>query len=296
MSATPRHQTAAVGRHGSTVTRTRSFVARALERVLGRRRLVRISRYLLNHARRDGPNEIGENGELLVQRFALEQAGPRAVIFDVGANVGQWSSALLDQCSCPLDLHVFEPSAATFGRLKQTLCSQGPVTIVLNHLAASSTEGSATLFKPHELAGSSSLHPVAGSHLAPETVETTTLDRYCDDRHIDHVDLLKIDAEGHDHHVLLGASGLLARRSIDVVQFEYNHRWIGPRCYLKDVFELVEPSGYRVGKVTPEGIEWYPRWSPELETLIEANFVAALPAVAEGMAAIGWWAEPGTTT
>lgn len=268
----------------------RTTIARGVERILGRRRVVRASRFLLNHARRDGPNEIAQNGELLVQRTVLQAAGSCAVVFDVGANLGQWSSQLISQSSAALDLHVFEPSAGCMERLRGTLRSTDRVAITLNQEAASSVDSEATLFKPHELAGSSSLHPTPETGDHHEAVRTRTLTGYCHEHGIEHIDLLKIDAEGHDHHVLLGSAGLLQERAIEVVQFEYNHRWIGARHYLKDVFELVNPWGYRVGKVTPEGIEWYPRWVPQLETLIEANYVAALPRVGDRLPAVAWWA------
>lgn len=274
------------------MTQVRAALVRALERVVGRRRLVRASRLVLNHARRDGPNKIAQNGELLVQRAALDAASVTTIVFDVGANVGQWSSHLITQSQGRrLDLHVFEPSSACIDRLKDTLCETDRLTVTLNHVAASSTNGAATLYKPHELAGSSSLHPTPASADNGEEVPTRTLESYCKERGIGHIDLLKIDAEGHDHHVLLGAAELLQHGTVDLVQFEYNHRWIGARHYLKDVFELVTPLGYRVGKVTPEGVEWYPRWVPQLETLIEANYVAARPHAATGLRSVRWWAE-----
>lgn len=266
-------------------------LVQALERVVGRRRLVRVSRFVLNHARRDGPNDIDRNGELLVQRHALEVGGDSALVIDVGANVGQWSGHLVDQCSASLDLHVFEPSAGCIDRLRGTLRSTDRIHVTLNQAAASCEEGEATLFKPHEMAGSSSLHGTGVADALHETVRTLTLDRYCAEHNIEHIHLLKIDAEGHDHHVLLGAGHLLVRGAIDLVQFEYNHRWIEARHYLKDVFDLVVPCGYDVGKVTPQGIEWYPEWSPQLETLIEANYVAALPCARARLPHVRWWAE-----
>ena len=44
------------------------------------------------------------------------------------------------------------------------------------------------------------------------------------------------------------------------------------------MFELVQPIGYKLGKVTPKGIEFYEAWDPELETYREGNYVACRPA------------------
>lgn len=275
------------------MTTPRTVLVSGLERLVGRRQLVRTSRFVLNHARRDGPNDITLNGELHVQRTAMAIAGDHAVVFDVGANVGQWSSHLVDQRTVDLDLHVFEPSTACVDHLHRSLVPAPGLDVIVNQLAASSEDGQGMLFKPHELAGSSSLHEPTGGPKVPltEPIRRMRLDTYCVEHNIEHIHLLKIDAEGHDHHVLLGAGHLLVRGAIDLVQFEYNHRWIGARHYLKDVFDLVVPCGYDVGKVTPQGIEWYPEWSPQLETLIEANYVAALPCARARLPHVRWWAE-----
>lgn len=50
------------------------------------------------------------------------------------------------------------------------------------------------------------------------TVKTVTLDKYCADNGIEHIDLLKIDAEGFDYNVLKGAKKMLP--NIKYIQFE----------------------------------------------------------------------------
>ena len=160
--------------------------------------------------------------------------------------------------------------------------------------AASDHSGKGTLFKVHELAGSNSLHGIAGSTqgMTPEAIDVCTLDDYCALAGIEKIDFLKIDAEGHDHLVLTGARTLLERGAIEIIQFEYNYRWIGARRYLKDVFDDLGPLGYEIGKVTPRGIEWYPSWSAELETFREGNYLAVRSASRRRFPAIGWWLDP----
>jgi FkbM family methyltransferase len=186
---------------------------RGLEAVAGRRNTVRAARFLLDRARLDGPNRIETNGELLVQGFVLRSnsAAPLTII-DVGAHFGEWSSHLLQQArtvGLQPTLHVFEPSSFTFDRLAETLA--GTERVHLNRLGVSSRSGTAVLHKPHEGAGSSSLHQGWPCETASEEVSLTTLDEYCADGRIEHVHLLKIDAEGHDLEALEGAGGCSAR-------------------------------------------------------------------------------------
>jgi hypothetical protein len=101
--------------------------------------------------------------------------------------------------------------------------------------------------------------------------------------------LVKVDAEGHDLAVLRGSSRLFADQRISIAQFEYNHRWVYSRSFLCDAFELLQPLGYRVGKLTPLGVEFYPSWDPDLETFIEGNYVACVPTVAARLPSVRWW-------
>jgi FkbM family methyltransferase len=266
------------------------------ERLFGRGNLVRGSRFLLDYARRDTPNKMATNGEWLVQDVVLGTAQACLTVIDVGANVGEWSLRLLTVAQagrCEVKLHVFEPASATFEHLTRNLLTRFPDQVTLVRSALSDHRGKGILFKVHELAGSNSLHGVAGSTegLTPETVDLRTLDDYCESVGVETIDLLKVDAEGHDHLVLNGATGLLKRRAIDVIQFEYNYRWIGARRYLKDVFDDLRPLGYEIGKVTPTGIEWYEAWSEELETFREGNYLACRRESSRRFPAITWWAR-----
>jgi hypothetical protein len=130
--------------------------------------------------------------------------------------------------------------------------------------------------------------PEANS-VAQENVVTTTLDSYAEQSGVARFALVKIDAEGHDLAVLRGARTLLAEHRIAVAQFEYNHRWILGRFYLRDAFEFLLALGYRVGKVTPRGVEFYPGWDADLETFVEGNYLACTPEAAAELPSVTWW-------
>lgn len=264
-------------------------------RAMGRRHVVRAARFVLYRARLDIPNDLVTNGESSLQRWTLDlvPAGRRIHVVDVGANIGRWSAAMLaaahqaDRLEC-LDLHAFEPSAYTFGLLAKALDGQ-PVQLV--NVAVSECAGSAALHVVAPGAGRNSLHePVRPESCATtEEVATTTLDSYAERVGLDHLTLLKIDTEGHDLAVLRGAQKLISNGRIWVAQFEYNHRWIDARSYLRDSFELLQPHGYCIGKLTPNGVEFYPDWEAELETFVEGNYVACLPGLAERLPSLAWW-------
>jgi FkbM family methyltransferase len=263
-------------------------------RAIGRRNVVRAARFVLLRARLDIPNDLHSDGESSLQHWVLHlsRPGKQIHVIDVGANVGQWSGAMLAAARRAgrlgdLDLHAFEPSSYTFGRLSQALSGQ-PVS--LHHAALSEEVGSSVLYVAAPGAGTNSLHRSSQvlTGLTTEEVRTTTLDAFADGTGLDHITLVKIDAEGHDLTILRGALRLLTEHRISVTQFEYNHRWVYAHSFLRDAFELLEPLGYRLGKLTPQGVEFYPGWDADLETFVEGNYVACAP-TADRLPSVRWW-------
>jgi FkbM family methyltransferase len=275
-------------RAGTTATDIACFA-------LGRRQVVRAARFVLRRASLDVRNDMRTNGEERLQRWILGlfPRDRKMHVLDVGANIGQWSASMLEaarqaQRAEDLDLHAFEPSSYTFARLSEALGSQ---RVSLQQCALSERSGSSILHVMGQGAGTNSLHvsPARQTNTATEDVATTTLEEYADGAGLDDIALVKIDTEGHDLAVLRGAGRLLAQQRICVAQFEYNWRWVGARSFLCDAFQLLDPAGYRLGKLTPRGIEFYPGWDADLETFVEGNYVAAIPSVAAQLPAVTWW-------
>ena len=264
-------------------------------RAIGRRDVVRAARFVFRRACLDIPNNMRTNGELWLQQRTLDfwPTGQPIHVVNVGANVGMWSAAMLAAARQAgrfedLDLHAFEPSSYTFARLSDVLGGQ---SVTLARVALGEQSGSSVLHLLAPGAGTNSLHlpPGAPAGATTEEVATTTLDAYADLARLDRIALVKIDTEGHDLAVLRGAQGLLAEQRIPIVQFEYNHRWVYSRSFLRDAFDLLEPFGYQVGKLTPHAVEFYPRWDPDIETFVEGNYVGCTPWAVKRLPAIAWW-------
>jgi FkbM family methyltransferase len=264
-------------------------------RVAGRQQVVRSARFVLRRACLDVPNNMRTNGELWLQRRVIELSPPGEAIpvVDAGANIGRWSTAMLQAARqggrlSDLELHAIEPCSYTFERLSETLTGQ-PVSLA--RLALSDRGGTSTLHVLAPGAGTNSLHKPAGAPAGAtrEEVPTRTLDDYAGNSGLERIAFVKIDAEGHDLAVLRGARRLLDTQRITVMQFEYNHRWVYGRFFLRDAFELLQPAGYRIGKLTPKGIEFYPAWDADLETFVEGNYVACTDWAAKRLPSVKWW-------
>ena len=219
-------------------------------------------------------------------------------MFDVGANVGVWTQALADVVASVrpnLDpsrvrIFAFEPAQTSWAVLCERISHLG-VQVRAERLALSESEGSRMLQIVSDTAGVNSFYPPHGLGVVrSEEVTVTTVDRFVSDAGIDHIDLVKVDAEGEDLAVIAGASRLIEAQAIDLIQFEYNHRWIGPRRFLKDAFDLLQGYGYELGKITRIGWEPYVRWHPLLENYRECNFLAISPRWRGELRRVKWWA------
>jgi FkbM family methyltransferase len=262
-----------------------------------RKRLVYFADFIVRVSRMDMSNDMKSNGELLVQEIVLKHAPTteKTVVFDVGANVGEWTKNLLEKSrvfgrNYPV-VYAFEPCRATYKMLQENMKSCGMENKVLVvDKALSNSTGIAVLNVVGDGIGSNSLYN--GIHFErTEEISKIRLDEYCNQNGLDHITLLKIDAEGHDLAVIEGASAMLETGVIDLIQFEYNHRWISARRYLKDVFEFLVPFGYRIGKITPRAIEFYDSWHPQLETFQEGNYLASRKEWIDLFPKISWWRE-----
>lgn len=240
----------------------------------------RLGRILYMQARGDMPNDMSTNGELMIQRGVIRSNlslnKEKLVFFDVGANVGDWSLGLLSNCKASqcqsFDLYAFEPVPTTASVLRDQLGDNKHVHY--ESLAMSSVDGTDIIYVSSECAGTNSLHcENVGVEQRSISISKVTASHYCSEKNIDVIDLFKCDTEGHDMEVIIGALPLLKEGKIAVLQFEYNHRWIFSRHYLKDVFDAIDGFPYRVGKVCPNHIEIYDQWHPEHERFFEANYV-----------------------
>ena len=279
-------------------------VTTALWAILGRRNLARFSRHLTDQVRLDVNNDMESNGERLVQAALLTIAGESVdpvVVFDAGANLGDWSGSLLEMASrrnnVKILLHAFEPCLATFQKLGMTLDKfREKYQISQVHMALSNVPGNMVLNVVGDGAGTNSLYRHIDLEFdRQERIVLTTVDIYCRDNGVNHVVLLKIDTEGHDYSVIEGAEEMLKKGAIDLIQFEYSHRWIIPRHFLRDTFELLQPYGYRIGKVTPGGMEFYDEWHFELESFREGNYLACRAEHVHLFPVITWWNKQATT-
>jgi FkbM family methyltransferase len=163
---------------------------------------------------------MDQNGEAAI----LESLGPSLRrIVDVGANVGKWTAAALQNAPEATCL-VFEPSRLAVAKLQNLYGFSDRV--IIRAAAVGDSPDQMPFYEEAAEGETSSLVPGASSGAArAKLVEVTTLDAEIERAGWPSVDYLKIDAEGYDFQVLRGSRSLLKQKRIAIGQFEYGHAW-----------------------------------------------------------------------
>ena len=184
-------------------------------------------------------------------RRAIPSGRSTPVLFDVGANIGEYSLDLLKIFGSEARIYAFEPAGSTFERLQSAVARHRSIHPYRMGLGAA--EETLQLFSPGDGSKLASLHrrPAGGGVI--EEVRVTTVDSFCSDEGIDHIDLLKLDVEGHELAVLQGARGMIERDAIDFIQFEFGICDIASKTFFKDFYQLLEPR-FRIYRVLQDGL------------------------------------------
>lgn len=232
----------------------------------------RLGRKLYCWARNDLANNPESNGEYWLLNEIVKEIPDHGLLLDVGANIGDWSLRALSfaqRAGRHAAIHAFEPCAETRNILSDRLT--GIADVEIHPFALSATEGKADFFSNGAGSGTNSLDESSGS--VSERVELITLDSFVEKIGVDRISMLKIDTEGFDLAVLQGARQFLTDGKIELIQFEYNWRWLLNKASLLDVFGLIEDMPYRLGKLTGRSIEFYDAWHFEMDRFFENNYV-----------------------
>lgn len=207
------------------------------------------------------------------------------VIFDVGANYGQWSTAMRAALGTGKGrFFLFEPQPACLS----ALAAMSVANHVLIPAAVGNTQGQVTIFADTPGSGLASLHKRRDSYFGDvtahrESVSLTTLDQETEVRGIKHIDLLKLDVEGAEFAALQGAKKILEAGRITTVAFEFGSGNVYSRTFFRDFWDLLEPLGYALWRIRPGGrVTPIREYTEELEHFRGvSNYIASLTSPAE---------------
>ncbi|MCW5211927.1 FkbM family methyltransferase [Desulfobulbus sp. TB] len=175
-------------------------------------------------------------------------------VFDVGANVGDLT--MLFSCLVGPNgrVHAFEPTAATYDRLKKVINSKELENVTMNHCALSDKIGVANIHvydDDHSTLNSLANRPLKkyGVNVTFSSIEetcTNTIDAYCQERSIEHIDLLKIDVEGAELQVLQGTQAMMQEKRITCCVFEFGQTIFDMGITPREIKDFFNKNDYQI--------------------------------------------------
>lgn len=198
------------------------------------------------------------------------------IIFDAGANKGNYAKVLHQTFGAKGKIFCFEPSHKTFKTLQSN--TNNLENIACFNVGFSDKAQKQIFFSSTTHTGLASLYQrridLQGTVLSEtEEVELTTIDNFCKEQSINRIHFLKLDIEGHELSALRGAASMLQEGRIDFIQFEFGSVNIDSRSYFRDFFYLLNERYklFRIGKDSLLPVDEYNEW---MEVFLTTNYLA----------------------
>lgn len=196
--------------------------------VFGKQYLVAINNYGVKFKFKT-PDAVGRtiyksgNYEPVITKFVLNtiQYLPEDIVVDVGANIG-WYSLLLEHIkNGPGIIYAFEPDPLNYGLLQYNIkINMASKVVAIKQALSDKAEEQATLYKygDKNLGRHSMLPLFKGNY---EKVATITLDDFVEKNNLNgkKIKLIKIDVEGYELPILLGARDVLEYTENLIIEF-----------------------------------------------------------------------------
>lgn len=186
---------------------------------------------------------------------------PGMVVADVGANIGFFSTVFAKLVGPRGQVYAFEPDQLNFKHLKQVTTSISNIHPIQN--AVGQHSGKVKLYVSEALNVDHQTYD-NGEGRRCHDVPCISLDSYFKGRQ---VDLIKIDTQGFDFQVILGAQKMLSRSSAPKIMSEFWPYGLSQAGYKPEAYiDLLTRLGYK--------IFWFSKFSTRTITKLarEPNF------------------------
>lgn len=203
--------------------------------------------------------------------FYLNYLSEGMTVFDVGAGIGELTLMFSRFVGATGEVHAFEPSSESFKRLMAICTAASLRNTHLQQLALTNEGGKLILhsYGADYLGWTSQAerplqrYGINVKSESSEEVPAKTIDSYCETNGVSQIDLVKIDVEGAEFQVLLGARRMLETEAIRCVTFEFGQTTFDMGNDPNDIETYLNDRGYILRNVVGGDPVFPGRRSPE---------------------------------
>jgi len=179
----------------------------------------------------------------------------KPIIFDIGAHKGKMVK-LFHSLYKNSKIHCFEPNQSTFKYLKNIRNKDIVASAYalgdknqIKKLSVNKIDLTSSLSKINKKSIYLKIKNfIIGeeTNIISQNVKVITLDHYCNKNKINRIDLIKIDVEGYEHKVLLGAKKIIKNVKFLIIEFQNTNLY--DRNSKKKIDEFLKKNNFKLIK------------------------------------------------
>lgn len=170
------------------------------------------------------------------------------VVFDVGSNKGGFADVILEEYGEKCSIHLFEPNTKLLSYTEVKY--EYRRNVIFNKEGVYRFSGVLDFYYfenyNNELSSLVKSDDWGGLPMKTKGIHTTTIDKYCDENNISFIDCLKVDVEGCDPDVIIGAKNMFDKGLIMFCLVEYSPHYQRANNKFQLVIDRFKDTGYKI--------------------------------------------------
>lgn len=223
---------------------------------------------------------VSSSGEKNVLKLVdkINRNKKELLIIDCGANVGDYSADADALIETNKKIVALEPVKDTFEKLEIRFKDHNNIST--RQIGLGYKTETLTIYKSAAESKHASLYPRNMDHWdtsfslnLSEDISVQNLTDFMAEQNIDHIDLLKMDAEGHELSILKGSQELIKQQKIDFIQFEFGVCNVDSKVFFKDFYSLLN-GNYHILRILKNNFYLVDKYDERLEVFLTTNYLA----------------------